>query len=275
MQTPVIRLIATDMDGTLINSRRQISPANIDALNKAMQAGVCVALCSGRTARNSASVAHRFGLRGCALLAMNGAYCAMDVNDEPFEVRELAPRVRGAAIDMLKELGGTLVCFSPDTVVTINNGTYDDYAGYGGGEKDEYAVTQLRGFDALERLKSLNKLVYIDDDAERLRRATELVGELSGITVASSWENNIEIMPEGVSKGGAVCALAHRLGVDMSEVMTLGDYDNDLSMIERAGFGVAMGNANPRVKSAARYVTGTNDEDGVARAIERFVLGHK
>ena len=79
-------------------------------------------------------------------------------------------------------------------------------------------------------------------------------------------------MPQGVSKGRAVKELAEKMGIGPDQVMTVGDFDNDLSMIEYAGYGIAMGNATPKVKAAAKYVTLTNDEDGVAAAIRKYVL---
>ena len=79
-------------------------------------------------------------------------------------------------------------------------------------------------------------------------------------------------MPQGVSKGRAVKELAEKMGIGPDQVMTVGDFDNDLSMIEYAGYGTAMGNATPKVKAAAKYETLTNDEDGVAAAIRKYVL---
>ncbi|MGL5244586.1 MAG: HAD-IIB family hydrolase, partial [Sarcina sp.] len=93
-----------------------------------------------------------------------------------------------------------------------------------------------------------------------------------GLEVVSSSLNNFEIMAEGTSKGKAVKALAERLGVKREEIMCIGDSENDLSMIEYAGVGIAMGNALDMLKEKATFVTKSNNEHGVARAIEKFIL---
>lgn len=118
----------------------------------------------------------------------------------------------------------------------------------------------------------MNKFVCIEQDSEKLHALGRLLETLPGLEITSSWADNYELMPRGVSKGRAVQELAEQMGIGPDQVMTLGDFDNDLSMIEYAGFGTAMGNASPRVKAAAKYVTLTNDEDGVAAAIRKFVL---
>ena len=92
------------------------------------------------------------------------------------------------------------------------------------------------------------------------------------LEVVSSSPNNFEVMNKGTSKGRAVKVLADILNINREEIMCLGDSENDLSMIEFAGLGVAMGNAEEFLKEKADYITDTNENDGVAKAIEKFVL---
>ena len=92
------------------------------------------------------------------------------------------------------------------------------------------------------------------------------------ILVSSSVYNNLEINGEGAEKGAAILRLAERLGVDRSEVMAFGDGENDYSMIEKAGIGVVMANGEERLKAAADYMTATNNESGVALALEKLIL---
>ena len=96
--------------------------------------------------------------------------------------------------------------------------------------------------------------------------------KIKGIYVTTSGRNCFEIMGEGVNKCSGVERLAAMHGIQMDEVMTLGDYYNDVPMLQAAGLGVAMGNAPEDVKACADYVTDTNENDGVAKAIEKFVL---
>ena len=129
----------------------------------------------------------------------------------------------------------------------------------------------MAGLDAL-RAQGVNKLLCMARDEEKLERVRQALSALPGLDVTSSWSMNLELMPAGVNKGMAVAALAQRLGIGPESVMALGDYDNDVSMLSYAGVSVAMANASERARAAARYRTLSNDEDGVAHAIQRYAL---
>ena len=92
------------------------------------------------------------------------------------------------------------------------------------------------------------------------------------LEIVSSWDDKFEIMKKGSSKGEAVAQLAKYFNLKRDEIMCIGDSENDLSMIEYAGIGVAMGNAIDKVKKSAQYITASNTDSGVAKAIEKFVL---
>jgi Cof subfamily protein (haloacid dehalogenase superfamily) len=92
------------------------------------------------------------------------------------------------------------------------------------------------------------------------------------VSIVSSFSNNIEIMNHGISKGNAVKILAAYYGIKKEEIICFGDAENDISMLEYAGLGIAMGNAEAYVKEKADYVTDTNDNDGVAKAIEKYIF---
>lgn len=94
---------------------------------------------------------------------------------------------------------------------------------------------------------------------------------IEGLKITSSWENNIEIMSEGVDKGQAIKMLCEHLNIGRSEIMAFGDNYNDIEMLEYAGLGVAMGNSNDDIKEIADYVTDTNEESGFANAIFKFM----
>ena len=94
--------------------------------------------------------------------------------------------------------------------------------------------------------------------------------EIPELEFISSWPQNIEINPGDMNKGESVRRTAQALGLTMDEVMVLGDYDNDISMLEYAGIGMAMGNSSDKVKASADYVTASVDEDGIARSVEHF-----
>lgn len=118
------------------------------------------------------------------------------------------------------------------------------------------------------------KSIFINEstDHEKLMKAKQEIAKFDDLEVVSSWTNNFEIMAKGTSKGRAVEKLTKILGISKDEVICIGDSENDLSMIEFAGLGVAMGNADDIIKEKANYVTDTNVNSGVGKVIEKFVL---
>lgn len=272
MNTYDIRLIAMDMDGTLLNSRQEISEGNVRALRMARERGVHIALCSGRCCGDNRSFAEHYGLGDVAILSLNGAYCLLPGQSEPYESHAFTPDALAQCLALLKVLGNDYGCFSANRIVYVFSSERSQLNQWVGRLWTKHAPECLYGADALGQLQTVNKFIYVDNDPAHLEESRERFRRIDGLNVTSSWYNNLEIMPVGADKGAAVRGLAKRLGIPLEQVMTFGDNDNDLGMIECAGLGVAMANANERVKSAAKYVTLTNDEDGVADAVSRFVL---
>ena len=117
-----------------------------------------------------------------------------------------------------------------------------------------------------------DKLQILFADMEERLRAWDELSEVRGLELVGSLGYNIEINAAGVNKGTGLVRLGSLLGIRREEIMACGDGDNDALMLKEAGFGVAMANAVDKVKEAADYITLSNDEDGVAEAIEKFVL---
>ena len=107
-------------------------------------------------------------------------------------------------------------------------------------------------------------------DLDERARAWKELETLEEVEIVGSLKYNIEVNAAGVNKGSGLVELGKRLGIEREEIMAFGDGDNDEPMLREAGFGVAMANAEEKVKAAADYITGSNEEDGVAKAIERF-----
>lgn len=269
-----IRLIAMDMDGTLLNSRQELSAGNVAALRAAEEKGVKLAICSGRPAGDTGMFAVTHGFDQMAILSLNGGYCL----DRPFGTAYADHSIdRETALQCLQwfqERKMTFACFLQNDIAAFQGDPPASDIFWCSHWDDPRAPRILHGEEADSRALEgrVNKFVCIEQDSEKLHALGRLLETLPGLEITSSWADNYELMPRGVSKGRAVQELAEQMGIGPDQVMTLGDFDNDLSMIEYAGFGTAMGNASPRVKAAAKYVTLTNDEDGVAAAIRKFVL---
>jgi Cof subfamily protein (haloacid dehalogenase superfamily) len=125
-----------------------------------------------------------------------------------------------------------------------------------------------------ENYQIILKVVIVSDMDEigELKKLRNEIINMMDVEVVSSAENNIEIMSKGISKGNAVKILGDIYGISKDEIICIGDSENDISMIEYAGLGIAMANATDDLKAAADYVTDTNDNDGVAKAIEKIVF---
>ena len=270
-----IKLIAVDMDGTLLDEHQLIPTANLAALKEAVAQGVHIAICSGRTASDASFFATDAGLDSCHVLALNGACCLLSPHAEPYYVRTIQPDVAQQAIQVLLTHHVTFASFQQSRVIVVHGDDEVSKRNWGTHVARDNANAYAYGQDALAlyRDEGICKFVYIDQDlSPRIQRVREALAPLQGLAVTSSWTNNLEMMPSGVNKGVALRGLAEKLGIPRTQVMAIGDFDNDLDMIEYAGLGVAMGNGSPRVKRAAQHVTLSNAEFGVAAAVRRFVL---
>ena len=267
-----IRLIAMDLDGTLLNSKQQISEGNRRALLAARAMGVHLAICSGRCACDIAGIAMANGLADCALLSLNGLHCYERFGGELFADHLFSWETARQLIDVLWKSGIVFACFLHNTVVAL----HDEEKKVWHAHDDNPAKPRMLHrnepcFDDIEA-PGINKIVCTTPDAELLSSVRAQLEQIDGVEITSSWFDNLELIPAGFGKGTGVAEMAKRLGLNASQVMTFGDNDNDLSMIQWAGMGIAMENATETVKQAANFVTLNHDEDGVAYAIRRFVL---
>lgn len=270
---PTIRLIAMDMDGTLLNPAQQLSEENRLALVEAHQAGIQLAICSGRMPGDSALFALENGLEHIAILGLNGGCCQRSPAAVPY-VNHVLPA--GVALDCcwrFAERNITFGLFLQNHVAIFQGAAEMSRCDWGSHWDAPGAPEMSFGGDLTElAAQGINKIVCVEDDPRLLTLLRKEMEGQEGLQVTSSWVNNLELMPAGVDKGLAVKELAQELGLEPSQVMVIGDYDNDLSMFTYAGFAVAMGNAPDHVKASADAVTRSNAEDGVACAIRRWAL---
>lgn len=271
MNTKDIRLIVMDMDGTLLDPERKISEGNMAALKEAQKRGIHLAICSGRLAGDISQFVME-ELQDCAVLSLNGAYCMRKPMEDVFANHVFSERTLRKCVQILSEVGIPFGCFAQNRLVLFGEITKMDM--WYNESQSPFVPQVLWGMDGLERIGSanVNKILCYSPDQTRLNAAYKGLCKVEGLEISSSWEQNYELMPRGIGKGYAVRELAQHLGLDASEVMAIGDYDNDAGMIAYAGLGVAMGNAVRTIRDHADFVTKTNAEDGVAYAVRRFAL---
>lgn len=275
LQLP-IRLIATDMDGTLLTDEPRILPPTAAVLRRAADAGIVLALSSGRLPDDASFYAVDAHLP-MHVIALNGAVTLEKPLGAVQTVHHLSLQSVRRIMARLDAENVQYAVFGVHEVVASDDmplaraqmviGTFLNREGGRTAFRNE-----KQGMESAVR--DCVKVVVFSKNLPQLSALRAFVlDNCPDADVTSSWWDNIEIMPKSASKGHALRSLAASLNIPMAQVMALGDSDNDLSMLQAAGVSVAMGNANDRVKAAARFETRTNDEEGVAAAIRALVFG--
>lgn len=261
-----IKLIALDLDGTLVHNARHIPERNLQAVRRAMDQGVTVAIATGRMHSSAETFVSRLGLEGTPLISYNGAMIRVPGEPEPMlhvpVAAELAAQVVRHAVDERFHLNYFL-----DDVLYVSH--MDHWSHLYRARTGNYPALagDMRRFDGQSPTKLLIA-AYPHEIDTLLPREQELFGDR--LYVTRSMPEYIEFLNPEASKGAALAWLAEHLGLQQSEVMAMGDMLNDLPMIEWAGIGVAMPEAEEQVRAAANFVP-TSAEEGVAEAIEKFV----
>ena len=263
MTTTRPRLVATDLDGTIVAEDGVVTDRTVATLRAVEALGVPVVFVTGRPARWMAEVAARTGHTGLAICA-NGAvlydlHTEQIVEHDPIPVEvglEVARRLRDAVPGSAFAVE-TLAGFSHEPAYLAR---WD--AG------NELTVAALETIYDGPALKLLARHEAMDPDAF-LAAAREVVGDLVELT-HSSTTALLEISAAGVSKASGLARFAERHGVAAADVVAFGDMPNDLEMLRWAGHGVAMGNAHPALLEAADEVTASNGDDGLAVVLERW-----
>ncbi|GAA3409179.1 Cof-type HAD-IIB family hydrolase [Paenibacillus hodogayensis] len=243
---PRYKLIALDMDGTLLNNEHEVSEENRAWMFKALEAGVTVMLSTGRGVQNVYPYTDKLNLN-TPIVAVNGG----EVYRAP---RELLTR-HAMDVESIRAMHAMAVRY--DT-------WFWAYAVEGVFNKE----TWTENLDAFNWLKFG---FFTDNDPNR-ERILDWLREQGRYEITNSHPHNIEINPLGISKASGIAEVCKLLGIGMAEVVAMGDSLNDMTMIREAGLGVAMGNAQDALKAAADLVTVTNDEHAVAKIIVEHIL---
>ena len=271
-----VKVILLDLDGTLLNSAKTISPANYAALERAAAAGVHIVPATGRFYKGMPQVVRDLPFVRYAV-SVNGAEIYDRVEDKVLHREELDPDQALAIYDYLTGLPALCDAY-------VDGWGYMDRKYYDRMEEfsaEPYVlkmfrelrtpVDDMRGL--LTQHKAQKVMAFFNDMDRRALELERVKDRFPNAAVSSSISNNIEVNAKMATKGGALLNLCAVLGIDVRDSMAFGDGSNDLAMIQNAGIGVAMGNAYDGLKAAADFVTLTCDEDGVAHAINKFVFG--
>ena len=271
-----IRLIAVDLDGTLLNSQKELTPRTKEALTRAAEKGVHIVPATGRTfggvpeiVRSLPFVRYGICINGGSVWdaqidgAIHTAEIPYERAEEFFDYVEQFHTMYDCYVDGWgksdRKFFDHLLDYVDEDVVKIIKATrspVDDFRGY------------IRSLS-----HDIQKIILFFRDLEVHDRMIEKIrADLPDMAVTAALPCNIELNNKDANKGAALRILCEHLGFGPEQAMAFGDGGNDQSMIETAGLGVVMANGVPELKAAADYITLSNDEDGVAAAIEKFVL---
>ena len=277
-----IQLIALDMDGTLYNSQGEISPKDIETLKKAVNAGVSVAVATGRAySELPVDMLYEVGVRYAITGNGSGVYRLPD--KECVFADCLETEVLLQILEELKQLDvyydvyidGLVYC--PKAVchnirkMDMPESIYDHI------ERTRIFVDDLSKVVKNQGKKvekaTINFALLPDGTYLDRENTAQLLSRYPQVQYLCGGYHNLEFTRAGVTKGSGLKFLAEQLGVSLENVMACGDSENDIFMLEAAGVGVAMANAEEEVKASADFITRSNDENGVAYAVESLVFG--
>ena len=285
----MIKLIASDMDGTLLNNKMGISPSNIAAIREAERRGIQFMVATGRGYLEAKPALDEAGI-SCAMITVNGAQVYNKEGRSLFTVG-IESALAKQVMEILEsnhiyyEIATTKGVFSVNHAQRIENVaghiaaslphlTYKMAIAMAAAHLELLHVQFVTDFQQLLDDPDIEifKFICFDMNGPKvLGPIGEKIGQIEHLTVTSSGQNNIEVNHANAQKGIAVKHVAKDLGIPMEEVMTIGDNFNDESMLRVAGVSFAMGNAEPEIKEIAKYVTSTNIENGVGEAIMRAI----
>lgn len=285
----MIKLIASDMDGTLLSSHLDISELNKQAIKTAAENGIEFMVATGRGYSEARPVLNEAGIH-CGMITGNGAQI-FDEFDNVLHTVSLEKETVKEAMKILEEEDLYYELMTTEGVYSNNEAqriekfaillseniphlTFKMAIAMASTQLKMLPVNYTEHYDTLvddPEVDILKVIAFNEEGAKRFEPALEKLHKLMNVHVTSSGVNNLEINHVDATKGNAVKYIAEKRGISMDEVFTIGDNFNDLPMLEVAGVSFAMGNAEDKVKEVAKYQTDTNIEDGVGKAILRAI----
>lgn len=263
-----IQLLAIDLDDTLMRDDNTISPRTIQAVQQAQAKGLHIVIATGRMFQSTWPVAKTLGLGDVPLIIYSGGAVQSAETGTMLYENPLSATICEEVVSLAKTHDWYIQVYIDDTLFINERTKWTDLYEKSSGAKAE-AIGQK-----LYTVKGTPLKVLMIDTKDKLDCATELLTQKLGptINVMRSKETYLEIMAPGSSKGLALQAMTKQLGLDMSQVMAFGNSQNDVDMLEMAGVSVAVANAEPNIKDIAQIIGDTNNDDGVAKIIEEYIL---
>ena len=266
------KMIVLDLDGTLTNREKKITPRTKEALMEAEKRGILVVLASGRPTQGIDHLAEELELNkyGGYILAFNGGLIIDCATGQPVSSVLLPQQINRKIMKLAEEHRVNILTYENDTILTKKK---DDPYVELEAKINSLAIRELEDMEEYVAGLTVPKFLMVDDGGY-LATVEPLVKAALGrdFSVYRSEPFFLEILPKGIDKAQRLEVLLGILGISREEMIACGDGYNDLTMIQYAGLGIAMENAVFPVRKAADYITASNEEDGVALAVEKFLL---
>lgn len=264
------KLVAIDLDDTLLADDLKISPQTIEAIQEAVQKGVTVTFATGRMYQSAVRFAKELNLN-VPIITYQGAYVRNILDGDVIYERLLSHEISVDIITKLKEMGQSPQIYLNDELYAEKNNQYIE----------EYSkVSQVNYHIVDDLVQAMNhtntnpmKIITIDD-TKRVQAMLKDFKELykDTLNINTSKPNFLEFTHKEATKGQAIKYMANKKGISLEEVIAIGDSYNDLDMIKLAGLGVVMENGHPDIKAIADYITKSNNDHGVWEVFQKFVL---
>lgn len=271
-----IKLVALDLDGTTLADDQVLSSGNRAALEEAINKGINIVIATGRAF--TALPEDILKVEGIQyVLTSNGAVITDLRSKQVIYENCIAPAAVEESVKLLRNYNFMIEVFTREGAF-IDKSVYDKMKETRVSFRNiDYVLTTRKPIDGIfdfilmnkEQIENINVNFEDQGDRQRMRR---ILAEIENTTLTTSFDHNLEIGGATTSKATALRELERRLDVKPSEMMAIGDSPNDIAMMQLAGMPVAVRNAKDEVKAIAKYITGSNSEDGVAQAIKKFVL---
>lgn len=262
-----IKLVAVDMDDTLLDGTLKVSPRTCEAIRKAQEQGVIVTIATGRMFTSALPFAMELNIQA-PIITYNGGMVRYPVSKEMVFHQTINSEVAARVVALFRQRGWYLQSYMNDELYVVERSekaqSYEKLAG----------ITAVAVGDDFYTMKHEPAKMLTIAEPHEIQEIQRTLNQEFGdeIFTATSKAHYLELTHPSVNKGHALEILAEKLNIRREEVMAIGDSNNDYHMVEYAGFGVAMGNASDRLKGIAQAVTGHNNAHGVAEAIEKYVL---
>lgn len=271
MSEKTIELIVIDLDGTLLNNKHQLSERNEKALKAAIEQGVKVVIATGKTRHSARDVIAKLALTTPGIYLQGLAI--YDGDGHVIHEQRLDPELARQVITFAEDRGFDMIAYSGSKILVrqVTQRATELTEQYG-----EPAPEAIGALQNVLGEMPINKLIAIrHGDARKIKALRWQLGKQldgKGRLMQAMIPDMLEILPPNASKASALKVLLKQIGVNAENILAIGDGENDIEMLQMAGIGVAVGNAHQMLKDIADHVVGTNEEDGVAQALEQFVL---